>query len=134
MKKSWTNLWERFLFRDRGILPARGLIISFIGFSIGVTILFSLLGIAWSGVLIINGLFLLASFLDLSLSPRKSELTFKRNMLDEMERGIPYTIGIVVENTSGRPMHIRIKDDMPQTFHTALPFRGWVDARETKRF
>lgn len=134
MKKSWKNLSDRFLFRDRGILPARGLLISFFVFSIGIIILFSMLGVAWTNVFIIDSIFLFASLLDLLWSPKRSELTYKREMPEEMERGRTYTTEITVENTSNRPMHIRIKDEVPQTFHTTLPLRGWTDARGRKRF
>lgn len=134
MKESWKNLWGRLLFLDRGILPSRRLLVGLFVFSIGMGLLFSFSGMSWVGVFIANGFFLLVSFSDLLLSPKKSEFTFRRYVPDEMERGISYKVEIALENQSTLAMYIRLKDDIPQNFRSTLPIHGWSNAGEASGF
>lgn len=126
MATSPKKLWERFLFRDKGILPAGGLLILFVAFSVCVSLLVTVTEIAWHWVFIINGLFLLISLCDLFFSPKKDELTFERIIYHKMERSISYSVEIHLRNNSTRPVKIRLKDDVPETFHVEFPLEGSV--------
>lgn len=133
MTKSLKSLWARFLFQDRGILPSRRLLILFLAFSCGV-ILLSLFGISWTWVFVVDGLFFFLSLLDLFLSPRKSQLTFKRTLPEELERGQVYTGKIEITNTSSYQCAFRLKDGLPQSFEASLPLQGTVEKQASVDF
>lgn len=99
----------------------------FAAFSVFVSLLVTVTGIAWHWVFIINGLFLIISLCDVFFSPKKTELTFKRTIHHKMERGIPYNVEIHVTNTSTHPTTIRLKDDEPETFRADFPLEGSVE-------
>lgn len=134
MKKSWKNLWGRFLFRDRGILPGGRLLVVFLAFSAVVTLLFTFSSLTWVWVFSLNGTFLLVSLLDLFYSPKKSQLIYTREIPNEMERGISYTVEITLQNVSLSAANFQFKDDLPQTFHTNLPLNGYVAGEDSVTF
>nr|WP_245542455.1 DUF58 domain-containing protein [Siminovitchia fordii] len=124
MTKSLKNLWARFLFRDRGILPTKRLLYVFLGISAFFILLGVLTDVSWTYIIMMNLIVLLASFLDLLFSPEKKDLDFKRILPEEMERGLPYTVGVEVENRSGHPFTFAFVDDLPQSFKRPFPVRG----------
>ena len=64
--------------------------------------------ISWTYMISVNVTVLLFSLIDLFLSPNKKELTFKRNFFMEMERGLPYTVSIEIENHSRYSFSFRL--------------------------
>lgn len=128
MTKSLKSLWARFLFQDKGILPTKRLLYIFLG----VSALFFLIGIftdlSWIYVVTMNVIVFLASFLDLFFSPGKKDLSFKRSMPAEMERDLPYTVEIEIENRAARPFSYAIVDSLPQSFKRPFPVRGAAPA------
>ncbi len=125
MTKSSMNLWGRFLFRDRGILPTKKLLILLIILSISL-IITTIWGASWWFILATNIVVFLLSLLDLFFSPKKDELKIKRIMPEEMERGIVYSINVEVENTSRHSIKFQIRDGIPQSFARPFPLHGEV--------
>ncbi|WP_373894402.1 DUF58 domain-containing protein [Virgibacillus sp. CBA3643] len=131
MTKLLKNLWARFLFQDRGILPTRKLLAFFLIFSIAIIVISAFLGFSWLWLSIINGIILVMSLIDLSFSPKSQEVTAQRRMSSEMERGITYTVHIELSNTSAYAMNVRLKDGLPQSFQAPFPLKGNVKKQET---
>ncbi|WP_456273165.1 DUF58 domain-containing protein [Bacillus sp. AK031] len=120
MTQSLKNLWGRFLFRDKGILPT--------GRLVGALFVISLLliggtfwGLSWPEVITVNLLFLVASLLDLFFSPRKKELSVTRELPAEMERGLTYYAQVNIESRSRQPFIYKIVDGLPQSFERPFP-------------
>lgn len=130
MTKSLKNLWARLLFRDRGILPSSRLLGLFLVFSFAVTLV-TITGVSWMWVFIVNGLFLLLTFLDLLYAPKKQQLTFHRTIPMELERGNVYTVKVDIHNLSTYAVKFKLLDGLPQSFQTALPLTGKVDRQAT---
>lgn len=131
MTKLLKSLWARFLFQDKGISPTRKLLVVFLIFSFAVIAMSTLLGLSWLWLFIVNGTILLGSLLDLSFSPKRSELTGERRITGEMERGITYTVEIELRNASPYAANIRLKDGLPQSFQAPFPLKGNIKGRES---
>lgn len=125
-------MWARFLFQDRGILPTRRLLVVFLIFSCAM-ILLTFVGLSWAWIFIIDGLFFLASLLDLFFSPRKNQLAFKRTLPEELERGQVYTATIEIDNTAVYPCAFRLIDRLPQSFEVSFPLRASVNPQANSR-
>lgn len=123
MTKSLKNLWARFLFRDKGILPTKRLLGIYPIFSFLLTV-GTFWGLSWSAIILGNIAFLFISLADLFYSPNKNDLSLNRTIVEEMERGIVYPIKIEVSNTSQHPIRFRFIDGLPQTFERPFPFTG----------
>ena len=124
MTKSLKNLWARFLFQGRGILPTKRLLSAYLIFSLLVILLGSLLDITWSLIITLNVGVILVSLLDLIYSPKKSKLSFRRTITKELERNLSYTVEIEVSNTSEFDLRFFLVDDIPQSFERPFPLRG----------
>lgn len=124
MTKSLKNLWARFLFQGRGILPTKRLLSAYLVFSLLVILLGSLLEITWSLIITLNVGVILVSLLDLIYSPKKSQLSFRRTITTELERNLSYTVEIEVSNTSEFDLRFFLVDDIPQSFKRPFPLRG----------
>lgn len=83
--------------------------------------------ISWGFILIMNGIILFVSFGDLLISPKKSDLSFKRTIQAEMERGISYFVKIEVINRSPYALSYKLIDGIPQTFMKCFPLTGLVE-------
>lgn len=123
MTKSLKNWWDRFLFRDKGFLPTGRFIILFLILSI-VLLAGVMAGTSWISILSVDGAVFLVSLADLWFSPKKDQLSFKRTLLTEMERGIPYTVQFEVSNHSQHPIIFQMVDGIPQTFERPFPITG----------
>lgn len=130
MTKSLKNLWARFLFQDRGILPTKRLMLIFLLLSL-VLLIGTIFGIPWGFVITVDVAVLLVSLADLLFSPRKSELSFKRTISAEMERGIAYTVKLEVNNSSRHATVYRLMDGTPQSFDAPFPVTGAIEERST---
>ncbi|MFZ3579976.1 DUF58 domain-containing protein [Virgibacillus sp. DJP39] len=130
MIKLFKSLWGRFLFRGKGILPTKRLLILFLVLSSLLTLL-TLWGISWLYVIFANIFFFIISLLDLTQSPRKKQLSFSRTIPHELERGISYTVTIDVKNNSTHSYQISFVDDIPQSFHKNFPVRGSIEKQGT---
>ncbi len=130
MTRSFKNLLGRLLFRDKGILPTRRLLGLYAIFSLAMTLL-AIGGMAWIYLAVCNVLFLVVSLLDLLLSPGKRDLSFSREIPEEMERGIRYTITLQVENRSQRSAGFRMIDRIPAVFERPFPLTGRIEGEST---
>ncbi|WP_409274937.1 DUF58 domain-containing protein [Neobacillus sp. SCS-31] len=123
MTRSLKNLWDRFLFRDRGIVPTKRLLIAFLPLSallLGAVIV----KVSWLMIFGANVLFLALSLADLLFTPKRKELSFQRVFPGEMERGIPARIEVLVANKSRHAFLFRFIDGVPQTFRQPFPVTG----------
>ncbi|MEH7121083.1 DUF58 domain-containing protein [Neobacillus vireti] len=130
MTKSLKSLWARFLFQDRGILPAKRLLFVYLIISV-VFIVAAMIGLSWAYVITLNILVLCFSLLDLLLSPNKQQLTINRRIPREMERGIAYPIEVEVNNTSRYSISYRLVDGLPQSFDRPFPLKGQIQKDST---
>lgn len=124
MTKSLKNLWARFLFQGRGILPTKRLLSAYLVFSLLVILLGSLLNLTWSLIITLNVSVILVSLLDLIYSPKKDHLSFRRTITKELERNLSYTVEIEVSNTSEHDFNFFLVDGIPQSFERPFPLRG----------
>ncbi len=58
------------------------------------------------------------------LLPNNKQLKMKRNLPEEMERGLPYSINLAIDNNSSHPIGYRIIDGIPQSFRRPFPLTG----------
>jgi uncharacterized protein (DUF58 family) len=116
-------LWGRFLFQDKGILPTKRLLLVVLLLSVCLLIA-SVWEISWTYIISVNFTVFLISLIDLFFSPNKKELTFKRNFFMEMERGLPYTVFIGIENHSRHSFSFRLIDSLPDSFKRPFPLKG----------
>ena len=89
---------DRFLFRDRGIVPTKRLIVLFIALSF-ILFVATFFGVSWIFILAVNVFALVVSLLDLLFSARKKELKLERTMPEEMERGKGYFVHVKIDNS-----------------------------------
>lgn len=129
MTKSLKNLWGRFLFQDRGVLPTKRLLILVLIVSLCLLV-GSAWEISWLYIFFVNLVVFLLSLIDLFFSPNKKELSFKRVISEELERGIPYTVEIEIDNRSGYSFSFRLIDGLSDKFKSPFPFGGYV-SKET---
>ncbi|MCG1020881.1 DUF58 domain-containing protein [Sutcliffiella horikoshii] len=134
MSKSLKNLWERFLFRDKGVLPTKKLLLLYAFLSTGFIIASFFVAISWPVIFLLNGFFVLFTLVDLVFSPSKDVLKVTRVLPSEMERGITYAVKMVVENPSDQDMFCEWKDGIPQSFDRPFPISGMVEKGSKKLF
>ncbi len=72
---------------------------------------------------------MVVSLIDIFQSPKQQQLTFKRSIPEEMERGLSYEVDIEVLNTSIKSFQFRIVDEIPQSFQRSFPIHGIVAAQ-----
>lgn len=125
MTKSFKTLWERFLFRDRGVLPAPRLLVAFGVLSLGLFI-FSFGQLSWLFILCSNVLLLALSFIDFLWMPKKKELTFQRDISDELERDEEVNVKVTIENRSSHMITYHLVDALPRSFVRDFPMEGEV--------
>ncbi|MBU9722372.1 DUF58 domain-containing protein [Bacillus alkalicola] len=121
---SW---WERFLFRDRGIIPTKKLVLFMLAFS-GFLFITAFLGVSWTFIFIINVVVFLVSLIDLAYIPKRKDLHVERIIPSELERGLAYDVKVVVKNDSDHSMNYRFIDGIPQSFMRPFPFIGAAKA------
>ncbi|MBU9710503.1 DUF58 domain-containing protein [Bacillus tamaricis] len=117
------NLWDRFLFRDRGIIPTKKLVI-LLGIWSVLLIILSFTEVSWIILISSSIAVLFLSMTDLMFSPNKKSIAMKRIVPNEMERGMTYTVTIEMENDSNHPIRYRIVDGIPQSFQNPFPMNG----------
>ncbi|MBX0358163.1 DUF58 domain-containing protein [Halobacillus sp. Nhm2S1] len=129
MTKSFKNLWDQFLFRDKGIVPTKRLLLLILALSF-VLILLTWTGLSWPLIIAVNGAILLLSLVDLTFSPKRKELQIRRVMDEEMERGIENNGSVVVRNASGKGMAMKVIDHFPQSFTQPFPLQKEIQGHE----
>ncbi|MGM0843610.1 MAG: DUF58 domain-containing protein [Bacillota bacterium] len=123
MIQSLKNLWGRFLFRDKGILPT-GRLIAFWSLFSALLLVGAFFGITWTLIFTLNLLFLLLSLSDLLFSPRKQEISVSRETPGEMERAQDYEVSVGITSRSANRFSFKITDGLPQSFQTSFPLKG----------
>jgi uncharacterized protein (DUF58 family) len=131
LTKLLKNLWGRFLFQGRGILPTKRLLSAYLGFSLLIILSGSLFDLTWSLLIALNIIVILASLLDLIYSPKKKQLNFRRTITKELERNLAYTVEIEVTNTSEHDLSFFLIDGIPQSFKRSFPLQGKVPKAST---
>ncbi|MBS4217575.1 DUF58 domain-containing protein [Bacillus sp. FJAT-49711] len=123
MTKLLKNLWARFLFQDRGIVPS-GRLLAIFGILSLVLVVVSFGSFSWWPFIVMNIIVVLLSLIDLTFSPKKKDLTFKRLIPFELERNVSYKVQIEVSNRSKHSMFYSIIDGIPQSFQRPFPMKG----------
>ncbi|MFI8684371.1 DUF58 domain-containing protein [Rossellomorea sp. NPDC077527] len=131
MTKSSRSLLGRLLFQDKGILPTGRLLIGYLCYS-GILLVGSLFGLSWMWIMILNGLFIGLSLIDLTFSPSNKEVGVKRSIPDQMERGLEYKVDLTINNTSHRELTYRLLDGTPQSFQASLPLNGTLAGHSSR--
>ncbi|MUV37513.1 hypothetical protein JNUCC1_01319 [Lentibacillus sp. JNUCC-1] len=126
MTKSLKNLWARLLFRDRGIVPTKRFLILFGIYGVVMIVLAATAGMGWLQLIVTTVLLIALSLIDQVASPRRKDLTFKREMPNELERDVTSEVTLAITNTSSRTGSLIIKDDVHQSIHAALPLKTYV--------
>lgn len=126
------NLLDRFLFRDRGIIPTKRFLLL-----VGVLSILLLIGAAffhmtWTFIFGINLVVMMLSLVDLFYTARKKELIVKRYIPQDMERGEKYTVTIEIQNHSNYHTYFRFIDDLPLSFTRPFPVEGMVNGGDMK--
>ncbi|MGG3933049.1 DUF58 domain-containing protein [Schinkia azotoformans] len=132
LTKPLMNLWDRFLFRDRGIIPTKRLLFIVLVYSV-VLIIGTLFAISWTFVIIFNIIILFVTLFDLFFSAKKKQISFNRKIVEEMERGISYMVEIKIKNNSSHSLKFRFVDGIPQSFRNHFPIYGKVSGNEKER-
>ncbi|WP_449540504.1 DUF58 domain-containing protein [Ferdinandcohnia sp. Marseille-Q9671] len=128
--KSLKSLWDRFLFLDKGILPTKRLLILLFLLSVGLLLL-TPFTLSWGTILAVNVFVVFGSLVDIVFSPRKKELTVKRRVEAEMERGLPTTVKLEITNNSTYDVMFRLIDGVPDSFTQAFPLKGSLSKETT---
>lgn len=126
MTKSSKSLWGRFRFRDKGLLPTKRLLMIFFILSFVLFLMGAVWEITWGFIMAMNFVLFMASLLDLLFSPNKNQLSFRRTISEEMERGITYTAQIEVRNSSPHSFSWSLVDGIPQSFKRPFPIHGAI--------
>lgn len=129
--KRFRRLLGLLLFRDRGILPTKRLLFSFLLFS-GVLFLLSFWYFSWIFLGIIIVALLGFSLFDLFYSPTRKEISAKREVAEELERFEETSITITLENQSTFPCYVRVRDDLPLSFRASYPDSGLLQPGKGK--
>ncbi|WP_307412684.1 DUF58 domain-containing protein [Neobacillus ginsengisoli] len=123
MTKSLKSLWGRFLFRGRGVVPTKRLLLIFLILPI-ILLIGTVWETSWGFIITVNSVVFFVSLADLFFSPNKNQLFFKRSLSDEMERGISYSVELEVKNNSHHSFSFRLIDGIPQSFKRPFPLVG----------
>ncbi|NHM34020.1 DUF58 domain-containing protein [Bacillus sp. C11] len=106
-------------------MPTKRLLAVFATLSL-VLLIAALFDISWRFLVTVNVVALLASLADLRLSAGKKDISFKRIIPKEMERGISYTVSLEITNDSAHALAYRFVDDMPQSFVRSFQTEGSI--------
>ncbi len=92
-----------------------------------------MLEISWSMIIGLNLFFLLASFVDLYFSPKKKQLSAKRKVQEEIERGLAIPVEIEITNHSSFGLTYRFIDGIPDSFTHSFPIRGTIAKEKSSK-
>ncbi|MDQ1145853.1 uncharacterized protein (DUF58 family) [Bacillus sp. SORGH_AS 510] len=82
-------------------------------------------------LVLIDVVLFLASLVDLLLSPKNNQISIKRSIPSEMERGLNCHVDVGVTNLSNRLLSYRMIDGLPQSFSTSFPIFGDIPSNTT---
>lgn len=111
------RLWGRFLFQDRGILPAKNLLYLLLstGFVLFIISFFRFDLIIFSGLILF---IVFASLIDLLFSPNRRGLDLKREIPEDVERYREDQIKLIFTNQTDRSAFVHWTDDLPESVQT----------------
>jgi uncharacterized protein (DUF58 family) len=118
-RKFWRPfLYLADLFERKMILPTPRMV----GITIGTALLVGLgfvVGLGIWALLLINAGLLAASVLDLSLLPRRGQLSFRRELTDRADIDSPFEVKILARARMPlASLKLEVQDDLPQTFQS----------------
>lgn len=113
----------RFQFRDKGILPT-GRMITALGLLSIPLLAAASRNTGWQALVFLNMALILLSLLDLFLLPKHGQLECRRELPEELERGIPFTVRLVLRNLATTPIRFQLKDSLPTSFLRPFPLHG----------
>ncbi|GAB2565758.1 DUF58 domain-containing protein [Gracilibacillus alcaliphilus] len=112
------NLWDRLLFRDKGILPTYRLVIYYSVFLIVLTI-FSLWQFSWFFLGIATLAMLALLSIDAFMLPSKKHIQVSREPNGELERFEKQEMILHMANLTNTHYDLRFVDDSPQSFQAS---------------
>lgn len=127
--KRFKSLWDRLLFRDKGIIPTKKTIQYYFLFLLGM-ILISFWHFSWTFIIVATVLAVCLTCLDIFLLPKKEYLTIEREILAELERYQEEIIYLHITNHLPDNYTVTIKDDLPLAFQSALPVEGKIKGKQ----
>lgn len=120
LSRTW---WDRLLFRDKGIVPTKRLILLFGLLGLPIAII-TIINTNWRAFIIINLLAFLISLFDYFRLPRSGAITCHRESAIKMERGQSATITLQLRNDSKRSILFKLIDHLPSSFSRPFPIEG----------
>ncbi|WP_066187752.1 MULTISPECIES: DUF58 domain-containing protein [Gracilibacillus] len=114
------NLWDRLLFRDKGILPTYTLVIYYTIF-LAALVLISFWQFSWLFLGITTLVMLGLVAIDAFLLPNRQQFDVSRQAEEEIERYQEQTININIENRTNARFAVRFIDDSPRSFQANYP-------------
>ncbi|WP_231710576.1 DUF58 domain-containing protein [Gracilibacillus suaedae] len=118
--KRFKSLWDRLLFRDKGIIPTYKLITYYALFTLAMFIL-SFWQFSWLFLGIATLLMVSLLIIDAFLLPKKEDIEVARTIADEMERYAKQMVTIQIQNRTNATYTVRLKDGIPESFQTIFP-------------
>ncbi|MGP4039990.1 DUF58 domain-containing protein [Gracilibacillus sp. D59] len=128
--KRFKSLWDRLLFRDKGIVPTNKLIIYYALFLLAMFLL-AFWQFSWLFLGIATLLMLSLLIIDAFLLPKKGDFQVERSIADEMERYDKQHVSIRIQNRTNDTFSVRLKDGIPASFQTIFPFNQQVPSGKT---
>ncbi|WP_077065021.1 DUF58 domain-containing protein [Gracilibacillus massiliensis] len=130
--KRFKSLWDRLLFRDKGIIPTKKLLLLYCLFLLAMLVL-SFWQFSWLFLSIATILMIALLTTDIFLLPKRSEFSVERNIDEEMERYQKQTVSIHIHNRTTDDYFVRIKDGIPTSFQTIFPLGQKIPAEQKTR-
>jgi uncharacterized protein (DUF58 family) len=91
----------------------------------------TILEVSWMYLVLTDVILFLASLVDLLLSPKKNQISIKRSIPNEMERGLNCNVDVGVTNSSNQPLRYRMIDGLSQPFTASFPIFGEIPSNTT---
>jgi uncharacterized protein (DUF58 family) len=123
--KSSKTWWLKRPSHAKGFLPTKRLMGLYLFLIIPITIS-SIWDYGWRAFFIFNSLVFLLSLLDFMILPRRKQVTGKRMVQEEVERGSGFQVQFLLKNESSTPIRFRLVDDLPTSFVRPFPLGGEV--------
>lgn len=74
------------------------------------------------------------SLFDVWVLPRRRQILCQRFVDQEVERGMPFQVRLLLKNQSANAIRFRFIDDLPSSFSRSFPLNGEIDGKESREF
>ncbi|UOQ49212.1 DUF58 domain-containing protein [Gracilibacillus caseinilyticus] len=115
--KRFKSLWDRLLFRDKGVVPTKKLLAYYGVFALVVGIL-SFWLFSWLFLGIATLLMLALLVIDAFMLPPKQSFKISRSVAEQIERYQQQNVTVHIHNQTNEPYTVRLVDSWPTSFQT----------------